>query len=371
MLDVIDKNSKTALSVQVSEKLIASIRGGLLTPGKRMPGIRLLSKKFGTSHSTIIEALNMLGKQNYIERIPGKGTFVADDIGHELNLTKLVFPFPESAIGPQIGLENWETVSAFYRGMLTQAINLHAEISFLHFDEAKTEVSLSRQLRRLNDFDGGIFVGEQLDHLFNGLIAKNKPCVALSSWLYADAASVFEDVNESFNNISSLLSERGYKKLRILSHAKPEANLADDANKKYKIDIAIQTAKAKGIIAGHAMVYNLKDNSDSAIDVLFAKLMPGLKDRQEAFFAIDADTIPPVYRFAAKKNLKIGSDFGIFGFASGITFNNLDPEVTYSKINHFEMGKMACRMIVEAVNGGDWRGKKIAIPNTLIIKQSI
>jgi DNA-binding LacI/PurR family transcriptional regulator len=336
-----------------------------------MPGIRLLSKKFGTSHSTIIEALNMLGKQNYIERIPGKGTFVADDIGHELNLTRLVFPFPESAISPQIGLENWETVSAFYRGMLTQAISLHAEISFLHFDEAKTEVSLSRQLRRLNDFDGGIFVGEQLDSLLNGLIAKNKPCVALSSCFYADAASVCEDLCEAFSNISSLLSERGYKKLRILSHAKPGANSADDANRKHKIETAIQAAKTKGISAGRTMVYNLKDNSDSAIGAVFSQLMPGLKDRREAFFAIDAETVPAVYRFAARNNLKIGIDFGIFGLASGITFNNLDPEVTYSKINHFEMGKAACRMMVEAVNAGDWRGRRIVLPNTLVIKQSI
>ncbi len=371
MLDVIDKNSKTALSVQVSEKLIASIRGGLLKPGKRMPGIRLLSKKFGTSHSTIIEALNMLGKQNYIERIPGKGTFVADDIGHELSLTRLVFPFPESALGPQIGLENWETVSAFYRGMLTQAIKLHAEISFLHFDEAKTEISQSRQLRRLSDFDGCIFIGEQLEPLLNGLIAKDKPCVVLSTSSYANAASISEDVDESISSILSLLAEHGYKRLRILSHANPLANSIDDVNRTHKINSAILAAKAKGIIAGHTMVYDLKDNSDVTIDELFAGIGPDLKYRQDAFFAIDAETVPAVYRFAARNNLKIGNDFGIFGFASGITFNNLDPEVTYSKINHFEMGEAACRMMVDAVKGGEWRGKKIMLSNTLIIKQSI
>ncbi|MEI6423441.1 MAG: winged helix-turn-helix domain-containing protein, partial [Lentisphaerota bacterium] len=85
MLDIVDKYSKTALSVQVSEKLIEGIRCGDMKPSKRMPGIRVLAKRFGTSNSTVIEAFNLMEKQNYIERIPARGTFVADAVRHELS----------------------------------------------------------------------------------------------------------------------------------------------------------------------------------------------------------------------------------------------------------------------------------------------
>ncbi len=374
MLDIIDKDSKTALSVQVSEKLIEDIRGGLIKPGRRMPGIRVLAKKFGTSNSTVIEAFNLMEKQNYIERIPAKGTFVADDVSHELSLTRLVFPFPESSISPEAGgLENWGIVSEFYRGMLTEAAKLNTEILFHHFEEPKDEIQLSRQLRRMNDFDGGIFVGNQLHDLRDGFIAKNKPCALLCPSTIRDfppnIANICGDTDEAFDNIASLLAKRGYKKLRILSQTGPHANPSD--NETRKIDYIVRAANAKGIISDTSMVHELKDNEDDTVDATFSKLIRGLKNRREAFFSLNANTVPAVYRYAARKNLKIGEDFGIFGYASGITFNNLLPELTFSKINHFEMGKAACKIIVDAVHGGDWRGTVVRIPNTLIVKNSI
>ncbi len=372
MLDIIDKDSKTALSVQVSEKLIEGIRSGAMKPSRRMPGIRVLAKRFGTSNSTVIEALNLMEKQNYIERIPARGTFVADDVRHELSLSRLVFPFPESSISPEAGgLENWGIVSEFYRGMLTEAAKLNTEILFHHFEEAKSEIQLSRQLRRMNDFDGGIFVGNQLPDLRNAFIAKNKPCALLSPGIWdfpPNVASICGDPDEAFSSIASLLAERGYKRLRILNLAVSPANKENNSR---KIDCVIRAVNAKGIIADTSMIHELKDNDDATVNATFAKLIQGIKNRREVFFSLNAYTVPAVYRYAARKNLKIGKDFGILGYASGITFNNLVPELTFSKFNHFEMGKAACKIIVDAIYGGEWRGTVLKIPNTLVVKNSI
>lgn len=376
MLDIIDKDSKTALSVQVSEKLIEGIRSGAMKPSRRMPGIRVLAKRFGTSNSTVIEALNLMEKQNYIERIPAKGTFVADDVRHELSLSRLVFPFPESSISPETGsLEIWRIVSEFYRGMLTEASNLNTEILFHHFEEAKSEIQLSRQLRRMNDFDGGIFVGHQLHDLRDGFIAKNKPCALLSpsatSNFPPNVANICGDPEEAFKDIASFLVERGYKKLRILPQTNRYTSQSEKENQTSKTDHIIQAVNAKGIIADKSMIHELKDNDDATIDATFANIIPDLKDKQVAFFLLNVNTVPALYRYATRKNLKIGEDFGIFGYASGITFNNLEPELTYSKINHFEMGKAACKIIVDAIHGGEWRGTVVKIPNTLIVKSSV
>jgi DNA-binding LacI/PurR family transcriptional regulator len=372
MLEMIDKDSKTSLCIQVSEKLIGDIRNGILLPGKRMPGERLLAERFGSSRGTVIEALNLMEKQNYIERIPARGTFVANDVRHELSLSRLVFPFPESSISPEAGgLENWGIVSEFYRGMLTEAAKLNTEILFHHFEEPKDEIQLSRQLRRMNDFDGGIFVGNQLHDLRDGFISKNKPCALLSPGIWdfpSNVASICGDPDEAFSNIASLLAERGYKRLRILNLAVSPAN---KENNSCKMDCVIRAVNAKGIIADTSMIHELKDNEDATVDATFAKFIRGLKNRREAFFSLNADTVPAVYRYAARKKLKIGEDFGIFGYASGITFNNLVPELTFSKFNHFKMGKTACKTIVEAIHGGEWRGTVLKIPNTLVMKNSI
>ncbi|MDD5598472.1 MAG: GntR family transcriptional regulator, partial [Victivallaceae bacterium] len=183
MLDVIDRNCKTALSAQVSERLIQDIRSGRIKPGKRMPGERQLAQRFGISRGTVIEALNLLESQNYIERVPAKGTFVADDVNHELSMVKIAFPFPEASISPStLGpLENWGIVSEVYRGMIDEAGRQNAEISFLHFDEAVTEIQLARQLRRLDNIDAAIFIGYQLSRLQQALRKDMKICVSIDS----------------------------------------------------------------------------------------------------------------------------------------------------------------------------------------------
>ena len=276
MLNVIDKDNRTALPVQISEKLIADIRSGAMKPSRRMPGIRVLSKKFGTSNNTVIEALNLMEKQNYIERIPSKGTFVADDVRHELSLSRLVFPFPESSISPGAGdLENWGAVSEFYRGMLTEASKLNTEILFNHFEETKNEIQLSRQLRRMNDFDGGIFVGNQLHALRDGFISKNKPCALLTSSTVREflpnVANICGAPEEAFNDIASLLAERGYKRLRILNQAIYNENPSNEENKKHKIDCILHAMNAKGIIADTSMIHEMEDNDDATVDATFAK----------------------------------------------------------------------------------------------------
>ncbi|MFA7232003.1 MAG: substrate-binding domain-containing protein, partial [Victivallaceae bacterium] len=88
------------------------------------------------------------------------------------------------------------------------------------------------------------------------------------------------------------------------------------------------------------------------------------------FFCLYTEIVPAVYRYAMQNGLKIGKDFGVVGFASGVTFNNLMPELTYSKIDHFEMGRAACRMVINGIRGEKWKGLHIQIPNILVTKQS-
>ena len=376
MLDIVDKNCRTALSLQVSEKLIAGIRSGAMKPGRRIPGIRMLAKKFGTSNSTVIEALNLMEQQNYLERIPAKGTFIADDVSHELKLSRLIFPFPESSITPEAGrLENWGAVSEFYRGMLADAPKLNVEILFHHFEEAKTEVQLSRQIRRMDDFDGAIFIGRQLCDLRNSFVAKNKPCALLGSStkidFLANLANISCDQDDAFSNMASLLLERGYKGLRIISEASYHENQINEEGRNLKMDSVVHAMNAKGIIVETSMIHELKTNDDAGIDEVFGKFILDMKKRREAIFPFNAYVIPAIYRYAARNKLQIGKDLAVFGYASGITFNNLIPELTYSKINFFEMGRAACRIVVAAIQGNEWRGAVIKIPNTLIINDSI
>lgn len=367
MLVDIDKDSKTSLLVQVSENLIQDIRLGKLKRGKRLPGERMLAQRFGVSRGTVIEALSLLEQQNYIERIPAKGTFVADDVQHELSAKRIVFPFPEAAIGiDSLGsLENWGITSEFYRGMLAEASTQNTEIIFQHFEEPENEIQLSRQLRRVKDYDGAVFIGWQLQQLRDSMLSMGKPCVVHRSsspnTINQTIATVSHDFAAAMEEIVNHLSTRAFQKMLVISQASP------DKHDKYKIAVATEIAGKRKIVTEYIAIEKSEINERS-----FVALQPGklLSDQRTAIFCLHTDLVPFIYDFSRQKGLIVGDDFGVVGYASGVTFNNLIPELTHNRINNFELGKTACRIVIEGINGKEWQGLHKQIPGTLLIKQS-
>jgi DNA-binding LacI/PurR family transcriptional regulator len=372
MLEIIDKNSKTALSVQVSEKLIDDIRAGRIKPGKRMPGERRLAERFGISRGTVIEALDLLEKQNYIERIPAKGTFVADDVDHELKVVRIAFPFPEESISPSsLGhMENWGIVSEIYRGMIEEAKVRNAEISFMHFEEAETEIQLSRQQRRIEDFDGAVFIGHQLAGIRKKIISENIPCVQIEPDKNETpvCSMVCGDKEGSFSEICAHLASRGYERLWLLIGSETCKSPTDYRSDKLKVEKLLRCATECGL--------TLADDGSLEIDyrnpeeIRQALVGKSFRKGKDAIYCSHSDFVIPVYKFCMENDLKIGKDIGIWGYASGITFNNLIPELTYGKIDHFTMGRKACGILIDAVRAGVKQLNQEIVPGRLIIGQS-
>ena len=367
MLVDIDKDSKTTLLVQVSENLIQDIRLGKLKRGKRLPGERMLAQRFGVSRGTVIEALSLLEQQNYIERIPARGTFVADDVKHELSAKRIIFPFPEAAIGiDSLGsLENWGITSEFYRGMLAEASTQNTEIIFQHFEEPKNEIQLSRQLRRAKNYDGAVFASGQLSQLRENMLSMDKPCVihmgSSPNAINQTIATVSHDFVGAMEEMIDHLRNRSFEQLLIISR---ESQIEYD---RFKIDMASEMAGKKKIPVEHFTIEISEINEQSFDTLQLAKL---LSRKRSAILCLYTDWVPFIYDYARQKELKIGDDFGVVGYASGVTFNNLMPELTYSQTNNFEAGKTACRMVIDGINGKEWKGLHKQIPGVLLIKQS-
>lgn len=62
----LDRGSKTPLYVQLYENMRASIGGGLIIEGEKMPSVRVLSKTLGISRSTVELAYSQLTVEGYI-----------------------------------------------------------------------------------------------------------------------------------------------------------------------------------------------------------------------------------------------------------------------------------------------------------------
>lgn len=377
MQEVVDKESKTALSVQVSESLINEIRQGVLVPGKRLPGERVLAERFGTSRGTVIEALDLLEKQNYIERIPAKGTFVSEDVNHELRTARIIFPFPEASLSPDAvgSMENWGAVSEKYRGMVAESKRQNAEITFQHFEDTDSEIQIRRQFRRIEDFDGAIFIGYQLSALRNAVIKYGKRCVLIGPFTgnedLHNVSTVSRGYDNAFDEIAGHLAAKGYRKLRILDIIVGRNRNPLEISQVVGKEQALAAALSKyGITSDPAWVYLADTDDIKSFTKFIAKSGWDMKSGTEAIFSLYTDSVSLLYKYCMQEGLALGKNFGAFGYASGVTFGNLIPEFTYCKIDNFKVGQTACRIAIDAIRSGNNNICHETIDSKLIVGQS-
>lgn len=109
---------------QLHTKLREQLRSSLAehTPGGRVPSERDLAKQFGVSTMTVSRALHDLQQEGFLERIPGKGTFLSDREANgqaprvlekvsqapEAPLTESIFVSPRRNVVPEgVPLNAW------------------------------------------------------------------------------------------------------------------------------------------------------------------------------------------------------------------------------------------------------------------------
>ncbi len=89
----INRNSIQPLYRQVKEELerwiVTNINEGNLSAGDRLPSEKELSSNLGVSSITVKRALDELRRQGLIQRIQGRGSFVAQRSHIVLNLNRL------------------------------------------------------------------------------------------------------------------------------------------------------------------------------------------------------------------------------------------------------------------------------------------
>ncbi|TDE12026.1 aminotransferase-like domain-containing protein [Dyadobacter psychrotolerans] len=73
---VIDRLSVTPVYIQIARKMTSAIQRGVLVPGVKLPGTRMLAEMLEVHRKTIVAAYNEIDAQGWIETLPNRGTFV-------------------------------------------------------------------------------------------------------------------------------------------------------------------------------------------------------------------------------------------------------------------------------------------------------
>ena len=161
-------DGKISLYIQVKRHLISLISSGEMAPNSKVPSERVLAKEFQISRSTAKQALQELEAENFIERIPAKGSYVCDVLNGKHGNANILFPFPEKLISEKfLEYEDLQADTEIYRGLISAAGKYNAKVTFQHFADSVSKEALRSQVKEVQAFSGAVFVGRQFKDLKN------------------------------------------------------------------------------------------------------------------------------------------------------------------------------------------------------------
>ena len=77
----VDIRSRTPIYEQLCDNIRRCIVSGQIAPGSQLPSVRSLAGELAINPNTIQKAYGELERQGIISSLPGRGSFVPDDIG--------------------------------------------------------------------------------------------------------------------------------------------------------------------------------------------------------------------------------------------------------------------------------------------------
>ena len=213
--------------------VLDDIRKGALRSGDRVPSEKELARKHGVSRITSMRALQNLERAGLVERIRGKGTFVARDLGRLPELrgnttgrpprsrrltSRIAFLLPDAS--PAYGLE------------LMNAVEEHAAEKGLSLvlkrsrGEQEEEERAIDSLMRTASVDGVIVFpvnGEFYNASLLRLVLAKSPVVLVDRYLKGiNASCVYTDNQAAARELTGHILDSGHKHLAFVSS--PPAN---------------------------------------------------------------------------------------------------------------------------------------------------
>jgi len=363
------QNSRELLPELIKDQILSDIHSGKLRPGDRLPGDRALAKANGWGRGSVIEALKLLEQGKYVERLPGRGTFVTEDVHQTISNIRLIMPFPEPMISRKtMDAENFSICMTVFQGMVSYAGKNNAQVLFQHFKEPENSLELQRQFELVKEFDGAVFIGQELKSLRSKLVANHflvgrfpAANIAPSEFEHLVCSSYLLGIKK----MADYLRSRNYKKIAIvtggdnLTYSDNESNkikmLREYINVADKCIFNIPTAeKYKGLTAG----------------VLEKTITKEFCEEFEIIICFNTEAISHIYRRLFDLRLIPGVDIDLIAKCSARIVENIIPSMTHVEIPNFTIGEQLCKNLIDEIKGKTSNKVFMELEPELIINQS-
>ncbi len=335
---------------RVFREIVSDINSGKLKSGERLPGDRLLAEQYGAGRSSMISALRLLQQKGYIERLPMRGTFVRKDVRKATSEVKICFPQPELTMLPEhLGYPNFIAYMEIIQGLIYQCSANNFSVVSRYMEDSDDPLVTRRQFEFIQQTsDAVVFFGHQFQNLKEAIYQNNIPAVVISPqyfWSQSRLPSCSFNLESGFKEYAGRLAAEGCKSFGIISMPPPFE--PDRLELELRRSMLRDQLEAYGIRVRNYQVPLHQTPSEAVYNELVS-LLNSENDLPDTLCGTHYPTIVALQQLMYERNHR----FKVTALAGGGVFSMLNPQLTYIRVPHFEMGQKASAMLVDAVKTG-------------------
>ncbi len=355
----------TPLPQQLKQILVEKIRTGEYIPGEKIPSERDLAERFGISRSSARQALTEMIAEDYLFRIPGKGTFVerAEQVARKLKRGSFSVAF-------LINSSWYSFVQPGYSGILEgveRALRKRGyKLVFVTLDASRSGSQLSAELQRRgpDGYNGFILVGPTEDAVVERFRAGNVPFILLDAQTSVPNVTVVSaDYFEGTRQAVSYLVKLGHRDIGYVGLEQSEKYLGYlDGLRKAQLK---KRAEFVEFIVLNEEEWAGFQHGREAMQKLLQR-----EDIPTALFVTNDVVALGIMEALRKEGVRVPADISLVGCDDIDIYAQADPPLTTVCRDLEEFGATAVQKLFALMEDPGQEARSIKVPLQLLIRGS-
>ncbi|BFH67554.1 hypothetical protein J27TS7_17040 [Paenibacillus dendritiformis] len=379
-------DSRSPLYVQVHRYIEERIRRGVLKPNDRIPTEKELMEQFKVSRITVVNALSALVKDGWIYRVPGRGSFVSNDLPAERNgegaeAAALAVPAEgqpnrtEPVPGRTIGFV-MPTLEDYFAMRLINAVQDTLRTHGYSLVIAFSGGSKEREEQQIRDFIAmgvrGLLLFPADEETYNEEILSLKvngfPFVLIDRYLRGvETHFVCSDNRAGARMAVDHLWENGHRHIAICTNAYRECVSVHD-----RISGYMSAFEQHGGMINPSLIvtgFSLPAGEEGDDSELARHMKSGIAS---AYIALDGKLGMRMRQMAKRFGLRVPEDISLLTFDNPENDEDQESFFTYIYQNEMEIGRQAATILTEIIERRETDGeyRKVILQPQLIIGRS-
>ncbi len=362
---MLDPTSSRPLYQQLAQLFRRQIEDGVLRPGSSLESEAEIAEYYGISRGTVRQAFDLLVDDRLLERIQGKGTFVAGPAFEEcVNRVGVIVPYLRES-----------HVADIFRG-IESVLRLHRYSLIYSPSEGNITVEADQIQRLQREKICGIILmpvshNNEATQVSQAMLP-GLPLVLIDRAIPGyETSGVFVDNIQGAREVVNHLLALGHRKIACIRETRYVSTIAE------RVRGYEEAMRSAGLLPLAALplkwgpsFWEGSPPDFTEEEMRLMEILLNSPDRPTALFCINDYTAYRVMHYLLQKGTRIPQDVAIAGFDDLPLAAYMPVPLTTVSQPRFEIGVQAARLLLEIVERGPGEPRRITLPVSLVVRSS-